>query len=66
MSDEQQHDLISRSRHARLNAERILAENERLLLRSREVLKRASEALANAQAIVGRAPEPKLGERMIR
>ena len=55
MSDEQQHDLISlisRSRHTRLNAERVLAENERLLLRSREVLTRASEALAKAQAIV--------------
>ena len=57
MSEEQQHDLISRSRHTRLNAERVLAKNDRLLLRSREVLKRASEALAKAQAIVGRAPE---------
>ena len=66
MSDEQLRDLISRSRHTRLNAQRVLAEHDRLISRSREVLSRASEALAKAQAIVGSASEPKLDERPIR
>ena len=52
MSDEQLRDLISRTRHTTVNAQRVVAENERLLLRSREVLKRASEALAKARTIV--------------